>query len=300
MASGSRASLTLLALVGIALAVGAGAALLSGTTPSAAPHSGPGLTINLPDEVWGVLLLVLLLLGMGAIIARRLWGGAVLPTRVLAYVAVLLLLGLMVVLASHFATGGGCFCTPLTSSSNSSFNASNNTNSTNHTSNSTLFGIGPPLSVSSALPYLVVVAVGLGSAAIAIPLLLARVIARRDAVKPPPATEDDALRTRDALAAAASELDEGLDPRTVIVRLYDRLLARVAPLVGGVAYATAEEIRTVHLLTLGVRSSAAEALTRLFEEARYSSHPLSPAAVARARDAIRAAEDDLARVGTRP
>ncbi len=300
MASGSRSAPALLALVGIALAVGAGAALLSGVAPSAAPYSGPGLSIQLPTEVWGILFLAPLLIGMGAILVRRFLDRATFPATIVVYAAIILLLGVGLLAVAHFATGGGCFCTSVTSPSNGTVSVNGTNNTTHASNNSTLFGVGPPLSVSSTLPYIVVVAVALGLATVAIPVLLSRVVARRDAVRTRPAVTDDALETRDALATAASELDEGLDPRAVIVRLYGRLLARVSPLVGGVAYATAEEIRTAHLLRLGVRGSAAEALTRLFEEARYSSHPLGPPMVARARDAIRAAEDDLARVGTRP
>ena len=97
-----------------------------------------------------------------------------------------------------------------------------------------------------------------------------------------------------------SELDEGRDPRRVIVRLYDRLLSRVSPLGVGVEFSTAEEIRANQLLPLGVRRPAADTLTRLFEEARYSTHPMDAAAAGLARDAIRAAEADLSRFEAAP
>ncbi len=170
----------------------------------------------------------------------------------------------------------------------------NNTTGTSGNGTGSPGSAGTALTLASDLPYFVIVAVALGVAAIAIPSLLGRSPRGRGGAAF--ATEDTSA-TRDALATAASELDEGLDPRTVIVRLYDRLLLRVSPLVGDVAYSTAEEIRRTFLLPLGVRKEAAETLTRLFEEARYSSHPLSTATVASARDAIRAAEADLARSG---
>jgi hypothetical protein len=81
----------------------------------------------------------------------------------------------------------------------------------------------------------------------------------------------------------------------VVIRLYATLLARVGPIVGGLDEQTPEEIRSFHLVQLGIRTPAATTLTRLFEEARYSSHPLGPEAAVLARQAIQEAREDLDR-----
>jgi len=302
MAARRWASPALVALVGVALAAGAGAALLAGATPVAQPTSGPGLQIELPYFVWGILFVLPLALGLGAVIVRRLQEHtAPLAGKMLVYAAVILMLGLAFLPIAHFAGSGGCLCTPLSQyqppPANNSSNPGNNSSSHGGDGNGSLTGVGPPLSVATALPYVVVAAVGIGLAAVVIPLLLVRAERRRGGVTGDVRPSDDGLETLKAFSAAATELDQGRDPRAVIVRLYDRLLVRVTPLVGDVSFSTAEEIRASHLVPLGVRPSAAEALTRLFEEARYSSHPLSPDAVVRARDAIGAAEADLTRVG---
>jgi len=66
-------------------------------------------------------------------------------------------------------------------------------------------------------------------------------------------------------------------------------------MVGSVDPETPEEIRSLHLVRLGISREASESLTRLFEEARYSTHPLGPEAAERATEVIRSAEADLSR-----
>jgi hypothetical protein len=100
-------------------------------------------------------------------------------------------------------------------------------------------------------------------------------------------------QARGALQTAATALERGEEPREVVIRLYGALLDRVAPIVGGVDVDTPEEIRTTHLVALGIRPGPAATLTRLFEEARYSSHAMGPDSAARASDAIAMARSDL-------
>jgi hypothetical protein len=102
------------------------------------------------------------------------------------------------------------------------------------------------------------------------------------------------------LAHARQELEGARDPRAAILALYATLLARVAPIVPDLDRSTAEEIRVHHLVRLGIRESAARTLTRIFEEARYSSHRLGPEQVTQATQAIRMAESDLARARPAP
>ncbi len=301
MAAKSWASPALIALVGVALAAGAGAALLAGTTPSASPDPEPGSFFQLPAQVWGLLFVAPLALGFVAILVDRLRSPGVVPLgRSVVFFATLLVVGIVFLLLVHFAVSGGCLCTPSGSfgtGGTAPGNNSTNTSQGNPGNGSGSMGPAGVLTVASDLPYFVIVAVALGVAAVAIPSVLGRPSRGRGGAG---LAAEDTSATHDALAAAVSELDEGQDPRAVIVHLYDRLLRRVGPLVGEVAYSTAEEIRRTFLLPLGVRKGAADTLTRLFEEARYSSHPLSAASAAEARDAIRAAEADLARPGTGP
>lgn len=137
------------------------------------------------------------------------------------------------------------------------------------------------------------VAVG---AIVVLGLVLPRFAARqRGSIRrPPPSIGGD---PRAAAAAALSAADRALttdaDPRNVIGQLYRNLIAHVAPVIDGPVHQTPEEVRDLHLLPMGVRPVAAQHLTRLFEEASYSSHPLGSTDVARAREAIQLAELDL-------
>jgi hypothetical protein len=99
---------------------------------------------------------------------------------------------------------------------------------------------------------------------------------------------------RSELESAARALGTGTgDPRQILIELYGRLLHRLEPAVGDLATQTAEEIRTHYLIRLGVRPHTAEEITRLFERARYSSHPIGPSEVARARTVLSDAIKDL-------
>jgi hypothetical protein len=144
-------------------------------------------------------------------------------------------------------------------------------------------------------PLVAVALIGFAAAAFIVPALSrrrARPILPA-APLPPPNPVMLLAETQAALAAAADRLDKTNDPRAVIVELYGRLLGEVTPYSGSLDARTPEEIRSGHLLRLGVRREAADELTRLFEEARYSSHPLDSPTIRRALAAIRTAETDL-------
>ena len=146
------------------------------------------------------------------------------------------------------------------------------------------------------LPFVILAVVAAIAVAIAVPktrqYLSERRFEARDRVK-----KDDGSSAvlRDALSRASTRLDLGADPRTVILALYEETLLHLRPMVGSVDSATPEEIRTIYLEHFGVRPPAARTLTRLFEEARYSTHPMGPAESARAREAMQATIDDLSR-----
>jgi hypothetical protein len=146
------------------------------------------------------------------------------------------------------------------------------------------------------LPFVVVAAVSLLVVAVAIPELRSYLADRRLVGTPKPGGSGaEARRLQDALARASAALESGGDPREVILALYAAMLARLQRLVMELDVSTPEEIRAAHLVRLGVRPEAAVTLTRLFEEARYSSHAMGRDASLRARDAVRAAMDDLDR-----
>jgi hypothetical protein len=142
-------------------------------------------------------------------------------------------------------------------------------------------------------PFAIVAAILLVAGAVAIPRAFGAARKRdRTTGRPKPV---EVAEVREAFAVAARRLAQGSEPREVIIALYATVLRRVGPLVGGVDADTPEEIRALHLERLGIRPSAAETLTRLFEEARYSSHPMGSDAAARAALALREARDDLDR-----
>jgi hypothetical protein len=246
--------------------------------------------------VWGLLCLGPLLVGFGALIVRRITepGMGVSGRLVVSLVLVIVMLLLFVYL---LAAGGG-------SNDRGSITITaggGHTNSTRPppTNNST-----PPVN-GTAVPgtYTVtvepwelltgVVAVSAVVAALALPGVLGRLLDR-------PSRRGVAVGTarsqvRSALADAGAAIDRGEDPRETVVRLYVRLLVELEPRVGDVAALTPDEIRRQALAGLGVSAPAAEALTRLFEEARYSTHPIGPSEAGRFREAIRRVESDLVR-----
>jgi hypothetical protein len=145
------------------------------------------------------------------------------------------------------------------------------------------------------LPFAVLAGVALLVAVVTVPAVRAYAADRRSAgLARAPAPVETAL-VQAVLRQAQRELDRGDDPRGVIVRLYGEVLGRLGRMVGSVDPETPEEIRTLHLERLGIRPEAATVLTRLFEEARYSSHPLGAEASERARTAVRQALADLDR-----
>ncbi|HEV2317696.1 MAG TPA: DUF4129 domain-containing protein [Thermoplasmata archaeon] len=93
--------------------------------------------------------------------------------------------------------------------------------------------------------------------------------------------------------AGSAVLD--LEVRERIIHLYGTLLEAVSPGLGNLAGRTPREVEWLAVTYLGVRPETAHELTWLFEEARYSSHHLTPAAVVRAQRALAFLVDDLER-----
>jgi hypothetical protein len=298
-----RTSPILLVVIALALAVGAAASLIAGAATSKAFQ--PGLVspfIVSSTELAAVFVLACIVL-IGLIVwVRSDSTRLALPGRSVATMLALVLVAIVFVALFH-VLGGGPVVFHSTSPAGTSSNNSTSANLTQQppvTSN-----VSTPLPVPSPNlplpPWVLFAAVAAVALAIgAVPALWRR---SRDGTGHPAGVGSKATRVaeaRGALASAALALDAGTEPRDVIIRLYATLLHRVAPIVGGVDDETPEEIRALHLERLGIRPSAATTLTRLFEEARYSSHPLGPEAVTRAVNAIREARRDLDRTPPAP
>ncbi|HTW77506.1 MAG TPA: DUF4129 domain-containing protein [Thermoplasmata archaeon] len=291
--------------LGLAVVVGVVALVLPGASPHLAPPHAGQLTITLPTEVWGLLFLSPVLAGFAVLVARRLLGPTWSFSRrtfvQLAVIVVLLLLFLYVL--SHANSGPNGYVsvagdTPLNVTSNNSTVHNNTTNSTPGHGNGGGSTPGAVPSPSSfAIPTWALLAVGVALtavvAALALPGVLSGLQRRRPPVAGGAATDDDRARAQQAVTEAALAIDRGDDPRATIVRLYLRLLVDHSARLGDVVALTPEEIRARILAPLHVRPGAAEALTRLFEEARYSTHAMGADAAQRCRTALSAVELDL-------
>jgi hypothetical protein len=296
----SRSSPVLFVLVAVALAVGAAASLIAGVAASSAFHPGPATELLLPTWLIGVIILLLFAGVLGLVIYVRLHAG---PASTQARFAVtgmaVLLVGLLFVVLLHYGSSGGGFTLGGGAPPTNPGGPGNDTGGNN------LTGPGGQISfLSFKLPpwalFAGVAVTLLVVAAVALPRAWAYAAARRREGVPGRRTAAEVEKVRSALATAARELQEGSDPREVIIALYGTVLDRVGPLVGGLEVQTPEEIRVQHLVRLGIGAAPAETLTRLFEEARYSSHPMGPDAAEQAVAAIAEARGDLDRLRQSP
>jgi len=146
------------------------------------------------------------------------------------------------------------------------------------------------------LPLAVALSVAIG--VLAIPGVLSRLVDRRvHRPAPPSVTVVPPAAAGSVFRDARLAIENGEPPRDTIVRLYGRILQRVAPSVEELATSTAEEIRRTQFAALHVSATRSEVITRLFEEARYSTHPIDPPVADRFVETLRAVEQDLAVAG---
>ncbi len=296
-----RPSLVLLVLLAVALATGAAASLLLGaaTAPGAPPQPTSELVVPatwIADALLGLFALIVVVL-----VYQRLQGGAAtLSSRAVITFLVVILLGVAFVAAAQFFHPGGCFWCGGGTPGSSPPPSGNNSTATG--SNNTTFGGGGELvflswHVPAWLEFVALAVVTLLVAAVVMPLLVQWSTARRLRGAGPqrPGSGPNAAEVRVAFARASRDLDRGHDPREVIERLYADLLERLGRYVVQIDPSTPEEIRVQHLVRLGIRPEIATELTRLFEEARYSTHPLGPELADRAAEAMRRATADLER-----
>ncbi|HTW77239.1 MAG TPA: DUF4129 domain-containing protein [Thermoplasmata archaeon] len=294
-----RVSPSIVALVLIALAVGGAASLLSAAAPSNATGSSHYAEIIFPLWVIEAVTLGLIALGLGFLFYQRARGGSPLPNRVAVTAIVAILVAVLVLFAfqslAHNAgpsSGGNLPPPPPVTSA---------ANATNGTTNSTVVpGSGSFLLLGPNAPpwgmFALLGAIGLVVSVLVTSPVWMRALGRgRERDRGDPSAAEVAA-VKDALDDASRALDAGGDPRTIVIRLYAAILVRIGPSVGDVDRSTPEEIRAIHLVRLGIRATAAEQLTRSFEEARYSSHPVSPQMVERVTTALREASEDLDRL----
>ncbi len=297
-----RLPVVLVVILFVALAVGAAASALAGASVTSNPTGGAPSNVELTGSLVMYAFTAIVLGGAGFLLYRRLTSDTIeVPGSITAVVLVAILLLVLFVVVFHSATGGGPLPTNATGGSGPSnvTNTSGPTNSGNHSAN----GSGTVGTFwFKAPPWLLFVAVAVISGAIVVAVVpgVRALAAARGQRRPDDATVRAAGRARQMLLGAANALGEGRDPREVIVVLYAELLGRLGPIVGSLEPDTPEEIRVRHLVRLGIAPERSEALTRLFEEARYSTHPLGREAAERAEEVIRAAEADLARVMVAP
>jgi len=279
-----------------ALATGAAASLLIGAGTA---HGAPPLhasEVVLPGPIFADGLLVLPLVVLGFFIYRRMTGGSVsLPSRSVVSILVTILVAVLLVAALRAFGGGGPEPTGAVSTGHNSTGVPpSNSTGTNLSLGSNVTPFLFP-SLPGWVPFALLAAIVVVVVVVALPLVVAYAENRRaERGRPPPPGSTAEVRV--AFARAVRALDQGGDPRAVIVRLYGDLLERLGPLVSGIDLATPEEIRGQHLVRLGIHPEAATVLTRLFEEARYSTHPLGPEAAERVRQAVEVALADLSRI----
>lgn len=282
-----------LVVLGIGLTVGAAAALLSGVfTPPGAPTSSTVIEPANQLVIW--VAEILPIAAIAFFVFYRLTREAMpVPTRLIAPVLiVILVLVVFVVLVRVNIISPN---TPL-SHQPIGLNANNTTGLPPGGNLTSLNLSGPGDTVSFfglSLPTWVAVAI-LGGVVVTIGAVATLFVLRRSRpelmIRGGPSVDG----VRSELESAARALDEGSgDPRRVLIELYGRLLHRLEPAVGDLATQTAEEIRTHYLIRLGVKPHTAEEITRLFERARYSSHPIGPGEVTRARTVLSDAIADL-------
>jgi hypothetical protein len=296
-----RVSWVLLVVVAVAIAVGATASILvnPNMTSPAGSSSGPTQQVQLPNWVFAAAILAVMIVVLIVWIIIRIDAKGQRGISSNAFISLLFAIGVisLLVIVLHLLGVGG-----------SSQNSGNDTNITPPPPPPTVPpSTGPPLtgagsvfvapSVPAWVPLVIIAIVVVVAVTVGVPQTRRYLSERRaeagdrrraNAPRASPAVHD-------ALSRASYELDLGQDPRTVILALYQEMLVHLRPMSGSVESATPEEIRTTYLEHYGVRHGAARTLTRLFEEARYSTHPLGPAERDRARDAVRAAIDDLDR-----
>ena len=277
----------------LAVLVGVAAALLSRPVGSVgpAPPSLGGLTESQVGQIAAIAILVVG--GLWLFLTLRDSGNrAPYPPRLVATLLMVLLLGVLFV---EFA--GLVHVSPIPSSPNGTGKSPPPPGmGANGSTNGTPFPFGVPgITLPSWAGFAVVLIVAFLAGVVLVPYLVARADERRRT-----RSDSEAKPAQEAQRALEQALNrlrsaDGTDARRTILALYARLLHLVEPRLGTLESRTPREIERDSVTTLGLRPRVAQELTAAFEEARYSSHPMTPEAVDRVRAALTEAISDLAR-----
>lgn len=276
-------------ILGIALAVGGAAALLTAAaTAPTTPSTSPSL-LRLSETAFEWVLVVGLLGVVAFLIFDRIRQGAVAyPTRIFA-VAVTVIVILTIYAVAGRVDGGGSVTPLVPVGPGSNGTAGDNSSGGGPPTNATAGSFAPfAFSLPGWALFALVAIIGIVSIVVAMRVFGARARSQGEVST----TLSDA-ELRGLLVDASDALDSDEEPRVVLIRLYGLLIAHLTPLVGDTDPETAEEIRAGHLVRLGIGAETAREITRLFEEARYSSHPIGPPELARAKAAIHEAIREL-------
>jgi hypothetical protein len=275
------------------IAFGAAAAFLAAPIVpfhSGGASSGPFISA----ELLGILLLgVIASVAVFLLIYRLTQPSAVVPARVVAvYLVALLLLTGFAILFKELDTGSATPTTHPTPGGNQTGPA-NGTGKGNSSGNGTTAATSMPIPLPPWAFLLIPIVVVILLLALVVPFLLARRELWGGSLEVP-STRDAFRRT---LHSALEELESASasDARALIIACYARLLEHVERMAGTLEAQTPSEIYRDHLVRLGVRHGTAERLTRLFEEARYSSHPFGVEEGNEARRVFHEALTDLDR-----
>lgn len=276
-------------ILGIALAVGGAAALLTASAAAPVSSTNSPTLLRLSETAFQWIAIAGVLGVVGFMIFDRVRHGSIpYPTRFIAVAATAIIILTIYAVAGHFVGGGGGIpLTPIGPGSNDTATG----NATGPSANVTGSG-GSFLPFTFALPpwalFALVAVVALVGTIVSLQVYRTRAVPKNAA---DPAPVDEGIRSLLVDASAALETDE--EPRGVLIRLYGLLLEHLTVIVGDTDRQTAEEIRASHLTRLGIGPGTAREITHLFEEARYSQHPIGPTELGRAKIAIREAIAEL-------
>lgn len=274
----------------LAVLVGVAAALLTRPVGSVSPGapSLAGLTFQQLQDI----LVVTLCVGLGAwlYLAFRDSGARTpFPQRLVTTLLVALLLGVLVVGLLHLV-----HIVPISGSGNSTSPRGPGGGYPGNTSSPgppTIFG-PPGVTLPAWAGFAVILGIAVLAGILLVPYLVARAEERRRAREE---TEGPDHAAQQALREALQRLSagDGTDARSAILALYARLLQLVGQRLGPLDSRTPREIEHDSVAVLGLRPTVAQNLTETFEEARYSTHPMTSEAVTRARTALADAIADL-------
>jgi 4-amino-4-deoxy-L-arabinose transferase-like glycosyltransferase len=268
-----------------AIAFGIAAALLA--SPYIPPPTGPsspsgGLTLNEAATLSEVLLVLLIVIPVVFMLLNRASGGtSIIPTRPIVFALVIILLLTGFVFFAHYLGSGsppGRVVVPPQNNSTGGGGPPEN-NATGNITNGTFSVLGftfPPWAI-----YTLVAGIGVVAAVLVIPMLTVR----RGTL---PETDRRRQELRADLAAAIAQLSEatGGTPRERVIQVYARWLQRIVRGSGDLSTLTAREIEAICTERLGISRETAHELTSLFEEARYSRHPMGEEVVVQAQQAL--------------